>query len=66
MTVDKIVDVIAVRNRLMPTTRSMNMVLVVAAASVLWRASSGVGVGYWQLMLFDAAIGVLVMQVPVV
>ena len=66
MTIDKVVDVIAMRNRLMPAARAVNVVGAVPGAAVLGGAGVGVGLGNRQTMLLHRAVGVDVVQVAVV
>jgi hypothetical protein len=66
MTIDKIIDVIAVRNRLVAAAGAVDMLRVMTAAAMLRRAGRWVGRRNRQLMLLYTAIGVDVVQVPVV
>lgn len=66
MAVDKIIDVITMRNRFVPAARPVDVVFVVAAAVVFRGAGRWIGFRDRQLVLLNTAIGVLVMQVTVV
>lgn len=66
MTIDQIVDVIAVRDRLVTTIGSMDVPRFVTAALVSRRADGGVHVGNLKRVLFDLAVGADVVQVAVV
>src|SRR5690554_4944424 len=66
MTIDKIIDMIAVRNRLVAAAGAVNVICVMTAAAMLRRAGRRVGLRNRQLMLLHAAVGVDVVQVPVV
>ena len=66
MPVDKIVDVVAVRNRFVSASRTMHMAGVMSLAYVAWRTAGGVGVTDLQSVLFDLTVGADVMQVAVV
>lgn len=61
MTIDKIIDVIAVRNGLVAAPRAVHMIFGVTAAPMLRCADGGVGRRDRDLMLLHAAIGVDVM-----
>ncbi len=66
MTIDKIIDVIAVRNRLVAAAGAVDVLCVMTAAAMLRRAGRWVGRRNRQLMLLHTAIGIDVVQVPVV
>jgi hypothetical protein len=66
MTVHKIVDVVAVRNRLMPTIRSVNMCCIMALADMTTRAFGWVRVVYVQSVLLDDSILGLMVQMTIV
>jgi len=66
MTVDKIVDMVAVRNWLVSATRSVDMAAVVPRAGVARRAAVWVDVRYFQCMLFDGPVSVHVVHMAVV
>ena len=56
VTIDKVVDVVAMRNRWVTTPRPMNMVHIVTAADVCRRACVRVGVRDRNRVLIDVAI----------
>jgi hypothetical protein len=66
MTVDKIVDMVAVRNWLVSATRSVNMAAVVPGAGVARGASVWVNIRDLQCMLLNGTIGIHVVQVAIV
>lgn len=66
MTIDKIIDVIAMRNGLVAASRAMHMVLGVTAALMLRCADDWIGRRHRQLMLLHATIALDVMQMPIV
>ena len=66
MTIDKIIDVIAMRNRLVAATGPVHVVLGMTAALMCWGADGGIDRRHRQLMLLHTAIGVDVMQMPIV
>jgi hypothetical protein len=63
--VHQVIDVIAVRHRLMAAAGAMLMRRVVGAAGVLRRAGAGVGAADFQLVVLDTGLAVVV-QVAVV
>ncbi len=66
VTVDKIIDVIAVGYRFVSTSGAVNMVDSVAPTSMRWRASRGIGLTNGDRVLLDLPIGQDVMEVAVV
>jgi hypothetical protein len=62
---DQVIDVVAMRNRRVPTVRSMHVVVRVSAAAVSGRASTRVRATNGQPVFFHFAVGQLVMQMPV-
>ena len=66
MPVDQIVDMIPVRNRLMPTARAMLMPWFVPVALVLRGADISILLRNRQHMLLDLPILPLMMQMPIV
>jgi len=66
MPIYKIVDVIAVRHRLVSTTRAMYVIRIVSLASMCRRAAGRVGVANLQGVLFDLAVRADVMEVTIV
>ena len=66
MTVDKIVDMVAVRNGLVSATWPMNVPALVAAASMAGGAGIRVGRRDCQRMLFNRTISIHVVQVAIV
>ena len=66
VTIDKIIDMVAVRNGFVPTTGAVHVTFLVSAAFVAGRAAIGICVGDFDAMLDDLAILGDVMQVPVV
>jgi hypothetical protein len=64
--VDQVVDVVAMRHRLVAATRPVHVVWIVLAAGVLRRAFVRVRRGHRQRVLLDRAVGTLMVQVPVV
>src|SRR5271168_3993992 len=63
-TVDEIVNVVAVRNRLMPAAKSMNMARVVTFVPILRRAPGRICGGHFNNMLLDI-VPCLMMQMSV-
>jgi hypothetical protein len=63
--IDEIVDVIAVRHRLVPATGSMHVTGLVPGAAMLGRTTIGIAVGNLDHMLVDM-VAVRMMQMPVV
>jgi hypothetical protein len=66
MAVDDVIDMIAMRDRFVTTAWTVDVIGRVAAAPVAGRTNVGVHVRHFQLMLFDHAVGILMMQMPVV
>lgn len=66
VTVDKVVDVVAVRYRFVPASGTVNVVRIVPLTGVSGRAAARIGVGDFQGVFFDLAVGSDVMQVTVV
>lgn len=64
--VDQVVDVVAVRDRLVTAAGAVHMVSIVAVAVVLGCATGRIGIIHFQFVLHDGAIGLLVMQMAVV
>jgi hypothetical protein len=52
-TIDQVVGMVAVRDRLMSTTRTMNMILIMAAGSASFVAAVGILVGNLDHVLVD-------------
>jgi hypothetical protein len=65
VSVDQIVDVIAVRHRLVPASRTVHVPAVVSAAAVLGRAPVRIGGRYLDRVLVHV-IGVHMVQMAVV
>ena len=65
MSVDKVVDVIAVRYGFVSASRAMHMIGVVPLAIMPRRATARVGVGNIQSVLFDLTVRADMMQVTV-
>ena len=66
MPVDEVIHVIAMGYRFVPTTGSVHVTSFVTAAFVFGGARVCVGVADFDDMLFNGAIGVLMVQVTVV
>jgi hypothetical protein len=66
MTVDKIVDMVAVRNGLVSATWSVNVPALVAAASMTGGACVRIDRRDFERMLFDRTVGIHVVQVAIV
>lgn len=66
VSVDQIIDVIAMGNGWVPATWAMDMLRTVAHAVVAAGASSRICIGYLECMLLDLAVGTLVVQVSIV
>ena len=66
MSVDHVVDMIAMRDRFVPATGSMLVVGVVATAIVCRCAGVWIDFGHFQLVLFDLAILANMVQMTVV
>lgn len=66
VTVDQIVDVIAVRNGFVPTSGAMHMIRIVAAALVGRRAASGVRLADFDFVFDNRAVFGHMVQVPIV
>lgn len=66
VTIDEIVDVIAMRHRFMPTAWTMYVIRRMAAASVSRSASVGILGSHFQRMFFDNPGSRLMVQVPIV
>lgn len=64
--VHQIIDVIAVRNRLVTTTGAMLMISGVSAALMAWRANRGVRSRHLDRVFAYGPVGGLVMQMTVV
>jgi len=65
VTVDKVVDVIAVRYRFMTTSGAVNVIRIVATTLMRRRAAIGIGLTHLDLVLNDGPVIGDVMQVPV-
>ena len=65
MAIDEVINVVAVRNGLMTTTRTMNMISIVSIAYMIGCTNVGVGVIDIQSMFIDM-ITVWVMEVTIV
>jgi hypothetical protein len=66
MTVDKIVDMVAMRNGLVSATGSVNVPAFVAAAGMARGTRIRIGRRDFQRMLFDRTVGIHVVQVAIV
>lgn len=66
MPVDKIVNVVAMRHRLMSAARTVNMIGSVSVAGMSGRTAARVGGADLQRVLFDLAVRANMMQVTVV
>lgn len=66
MSVNEIVDVVAMRHRLVSAAWTVNVLGIVSPASMSGRAPGRIGVADFQRVLFDLAIRPHVMQVAVV
>jgi hypothetical protein len=60
MAIDEVIGVVAVRNRLVATTRAMHMALVVLAAIVILSAAIWVSGGHFNAMLFNLTASLVV------
>lgn len=56
MTIDQVIDVIAMRNGLMAATGTVNVARVVAPAGMVWRALIRIRSVHFNPMFFDATI----------
>jgi hypothetical protein len=63
--IDEIVDVVAMRDCLMPTSRSVDVVLLVRPTVVSWRAIVWISFAYFNLMVVYV-ISLRVVQVAIV
>lgn len=66
MPIDEVIHVIAMGYLLVPAARTMHVSGFVAAAFVFWGACVRVGLVDFDHMLFDRAIGILMVQMSVV
>ena len=66
MAVDQKIEVIAMRNFLMPAVRTVYMLLVVAAAMMIGRAPRRILGSHRKHMLDDRAVGIEMVQMTVV
>jgi hypothetical protein len=66
MSVNKIVDMVAMRNRLVAASRTVNVIGIMAATGVTRSAGSGVCLSDLQCMFLDRPVRVHVVQVAVV
>ncbi|MDM4015511.1 hypothetical protein [Roseiconus lacunae] len=66
VTVDKIVNVVAVRDGFMPTAGTVNVTGIMTAALMCRGATVGVGVTNFDAMLYNGAVVIDVMQVTIV
>lgn len=66
MSVNEVIDMVPMWDGLMSTTRAVNMVRIVSAALVSWRASIRVRLGHLDRVLDDRSVVFHVMQVAVV
>ena len=66
VSIDEIVDVIAVGNRFVTTAGSMDVSIFVAGLVVMILTAIRVGFGHRDDVLFDYSVGFLVMEVAVV
>jgi len=66
VTVNQVVDVIAMRYRLVPATRTVDMVGVVMPAGMIRRALNRVLIAHGDRVLLDRAVFALVVQMTVV
>ena len=64
--VDEVIDMVAVRDRFMTASRTVNVAGIVTAAVVRWSADGGVGVADFDRVFFHGTVGIHVMQVTVV
>jgi hypothetical protein len=61
--IDQVIDMVAMRNRLMTTVRAVNMTVLV---NVFVATSFGVAFGDWNRMFFDDAVFTLMMEMTIV
>lgn len=66
VTVDQVVDVVAVGNRFVSTIRAVNVVRIVTPTIVTGGTIVGVGRGHFQRVLFDLAVTTNMVQMSIV
>jgi len=65
MTVNKIVDVVTMRYRLVTTTWAVNMIRIMTTALVRWCAAIGIGLTRFDTVFHNGPIFANMMQMPV-
>jgi len=66
MSVDEIIDVVAMRNGRMPAVRTMDMIGRMAATRMARCAARRIDRGHADAMLLDRPVGILMMEMAIV